>query len=137
MSARKKISDDKIIQILSEQRGSIKKTAASLGVCRATLYNWINKSRKLQKARKQINEGLVDDLEEALTLLALGIQEKNEDGNFVGWIKTPHFHALKLSLSSKAKDRGYGEKENDTNEKIIIEWHEEKWSDEKEKNEKM
>lgn len=52
---------------------------------------------------------LVDECLVSARVLALGIPEKDENGNFVGWRERPDGYMIRYLLSTLGKNEGFGE----------------------------
>ena len=84
---------DEVIETLKACHGLIEPSAIRLGMSRSNLYNYISNHSRVSAALKSINAGFTDHLEGKL------YQKAVQDGDF---------NSLKLALSAKGRDRGYG-----------------------------
>lgn len=91
MGKRKNISDETIAKVYKQKLCNMSSTAIALNVERKTLYEWINKSPKLQAMINDANESMVDFTETKLI-------EKINEGDLTAII----FH-----LKTKGKNRGF------------------------------
>lgn len=87
---------------------NISKTARLIGVHRNTVLLWRNTDKEFNDRFEECLEGKIDDLEERLQLVAMGIPEI-EGNKLVGWKERPNVRALEISLKALAKKRGYGD----------------------------
>ncbi|MEN7982111.1 MAG: phBC6A51 family helix-turn-helix protein [Nanoarchaeota archaeon] len=101
LSGKKK----KVMERLKQNVFAISKTFKELGISRQTHYDWLNSDEAYKKSFSEIQEELKDIAESQLFKL----------------IKKGNFQAIKFFLSTKGKDRGYGDKEEiEENRTIII-----------------
>lgn len=63
---REDITDDQIIEVLEKKAGLLAPTAKAIGISRRCLYNWIEKSPKLQEAVTDARETVIDMAESVL-----------------------------------------------------------------------
>jgi len=122
----RKYSDDLVMAMLEAKSGNIAAAAKGLGVQRATLYAWIDKSKALSKALNDIRESGLDFTEQQAMLLIKGVP-KMKEGKLVGWEEKPDGAMIRYMLSTKGKHRGYTEKQEvEHSGQVTFVWHEEK-----------
>ena len=91
-------------KILRKSGGNLTKVAATFKVARKTVYQW---------AKEDVRGALVDECLVSARVLALGIPEKDKDGNFVGWRERPDGYMIRYLLSTLGKSEGFGEESED------------------------
>ena len=89
------LSDKEIIKALKKFKGNLAMAAEYLGCERQTIYNRMQNNPNIQKAREEAEERRLDLYEAAIDKAAL----VNGDVS-----------AIKYVLSTRGKNRGYGEK---------------------------
>lgn len=100
---------DKFREVLRKTGGNITKAATVFGVNRGTIYNWTKDDDTFKQALKDERGLLVDECLASARILALGIPERDEKGNFTGWLERPDGNMLRYLLSTLGKDEGLGE----------------------------
>jgi hypothetical protein len=88
-----KVTAEQVIKALADSYGIQAAAAASLGIGRSTIIDYINRDPKIKEAYDQINETTIDRVESALL-------RQVEQGNITAMI---------FYLKTKAKHRGYVE----------------------------
>ena len=99
----------KFREVLRKTGGNITKAAAVFGVNRGTVYNWTKEDETFYQALKDERGLLVDECLAFARILALGIPERDDKGNFMGWLERPDGNMLRYLLSTLGKDEGLGE----------------------------
>lgn len=88
--------------------------AASLGIRRSTLYEWLKSDPEFATALNEAREKIVDMAENRLRTLIQGVPkfEIDADGEkrFAGWIEKPSETAIIFILKTRGKKRGYVER---------------------------
>lgn len=96
-------------EVLRKTGGNITKTAATFNVARKTVYQWASEDTEFNDAIKDARGSLVDECLVSARVLALGIPERDKDGNFVGWVERPDGNMLRYLLSTLGRNEGFGE----------------------------
>lgn len=96
-------------EVLHKTGGNITKAAAAFKVNRGTLYNWLKENEAFMQALKDERGALVDECLVSARILALGIPERDDKGNFTGWLERPDGNMLRYLLSTLGKDEGFVE----------------------------
>lgn len=99
----------KFREVLHQTGGNVSKTAAAFKVNRTTLYNWMKEDEAFMQALKDERGALVDECLVSARILALGIPERDNKGNFTGWLERPDGNMLRYLLSTLGKDEGFVE----------------------------
>lgn len=94
-------------EVLHKTGGNITKAAAAFGVNRGTLYNWMKENEAFMQALKDERGALVDECIVSARILALGIPERDDKGNFTGWLERPDGNMLRYLLSTLGKEEGF------------------------------
>lgn len=55
-----------VIDLMKQHRGNVRVIAERLGICRQTLYNYINETPSVKAAMQDARESLLDDVESVL-----------------------------------------------------------------------
>lgn len=100
---------DTFREALKKCGGNITKVAAVFHVQRGTVYLWARENEEYSQAIKDCRGALVDDCLISARVLALGIPQKDADGNFIGWIERPDGSMLRYLLSTLGRKEGFGE----------------------------
>lgn len=108
----KKPAQQDLVELLYIKRGNLTEVAKACGVTRQTVYGWVQKSEKLQKAQEDAVQSMIDYAETQLYVRVAGIAKYKtnpETGKKeqIGWLVEPSDQLIKFVLSTKAKDRGY------------------------------
>lgn len=101
-------------KILRKSGGNLTKVAATFKVARKTIYQWAKEDTEFKDAISDERGSLVDECLVSARVLALGIPEKDKDGNFVGWRERPDGYMIRYLLSTLGKNEGFGEESEDT-----------------------
>lgn len=96
-------------KVLRNSGGNLTKLAATFKVARKTVYEWAKEDSDFKDAISDERGSLVDECLVSARVLALGIPEKDENGNFVGWRDRPDGNMLRYLLSTLGKKEGFGE----------------------------
>lgn len=100
-------------KILHKSGGNLTKVAATFKVARKTIYQWAKEDVEFKDAISDERGALVDECLVSARVLALGIPEKDKDGNFVGWRERPDGYMIRYLLSTLGKSEGFGEESED------------------------
>lgn len=111
MAKRPNIEDFR--KILRKSGGNLTKVAATFKVARKTIYQWAKEDTEFKDAISDERGSLVDECLVSARVLALGIPEKDKDGNFVGWRERPDGYMIRYLLSTLGKNEGFGEESED------------------------
>ena len=106
---KEKPSIKRFREVLRKTGGNISKTAAAFKVHRGTVYNWTKEDEEFMQAIKDERGLLVDECLVSARILALGIPERDDRGNFTRWLERPDGNMLRYLLSTLGKDEGLGE----------------------------
>lgn len=106
---RKKPDISKFREILHKTGGNLTKVAATFRVTRKTVYDWAKADDKFKDAITDERGALVDECLVSARVLALGIPEKDEKGNFIGWRERPDGYMIRYLLSTLGRKDGFGE----------------------------
>lgn len=90
-------------------RGNLSKVASAFGVSRNTVGNWTKEDEDFKRVVKDARMRLFDDCLSASEFIALGIAERDKDGNFLGWRERPDGNMLRYLLSTLGRNEGFGE----------------------------
>ena len=101
-------------KILRKSGGNLTKVAATFKVARKTVYQWAKEDVEFKDAISDERGALVDECLVSARVLALGIPEKDKDGNFVGWRERPDGYMIRYLLSTLGKSEGFGEESEDS-----------------------
>lgn len=96
-------------KILRKSGGNLTKVAATFKVARKTIYQWAKEDSEFKDAISDERGALVDECLVSARVLALGIPEKDENGNFVGWRERPDGYMIRYLLSTLGRNEGFGE----------------------------
>lgn len=96
-------------EVAAECRGNITKIAKVFGVFRSTVYMWANKDIRFKEVIDNYKGELLDECVSIGRVVALGIPEKNEKGEFAGWKERPDSSMIRYFLSTLGHQEGYGE----------------------------
>ena len=100
-------------KILRKSGGNLTQVAATFKVARKTVYQWAKEDVEFKDAISDERGALVDECLVSARVLALGIPEKDKDGNFVGWRERPDGYMIRYLLSTLGKSEGFGEESED------------------------
>ena len=109
----KKPNIDDFRKILRKSGGNRTKVAATFKVARKTIYQWAKEDVEFKDAISDERGALVDECLVSARVLALGIPEKDEKGNFIGWRERPDGYMIRYLLSTLGKSEGFGEESED------------------------
>ena len=96
-------------EVLRKSGGNLTRVAATFKVARKTIYEWAKDDSNFKDAISDERGSLVDECLFSARILALGIPEKDENGNFVGWRDRPDGNMLRYLLSTLGRSEGFGE----------------------------
>ena len=96
-------------KVLRKFGGNLTKVAATFKVARKTVYEWAKDDSDFKDAISDERGSLVDECLVSARVLALGIPEKDENGNFVGWRDRPDGNMLRYLLSTLGRNEGFGD----------------------------
>ena len=111
MGKKPKIEDFR--KILRKSGGNLTKVAAIFKVARKTIYQWAKDDVEFKDAISDERGALVDECLVSARVLALGIPEKDEKGNFIGWRERPDGYMIRYLLSTLGRKEGFGEESED------------------------
>ena len=100
-------------KVLRNSGGNLTKVAATFKVARKTIYQWAKEDSEFKDAISDERGALVDECLVSARVLALGIPEKDEKGNFVGWRERPDGYMIRYLLSTLGRNEGFGEESED------------------------
>ena len=100
-------------QVVRKSGGNLTKVAATFKVARKTIYQWAKEDSEFKDAISDERGALVDECLVSARVLALGIPEKDENGNFVGWRERPDGYMIRYLLSTLGRNEGFGEESED------------------------
>ena len=95
----KKPNIDDFRKILRKSGGNLTKVAATFKVARKTIYQWAKEDVEFKDAISDERGALVDECLVSARVLALGIPEKDEKGNFIGWRERPDGYMIRYGIS--------------------------------------
>lgn len=99
--------------VVRKSGGNLTKVAATFKVARKTIYQWAKEDADFKDVISDERGSLVDECLISARVLALGIPEKDEDGNFVGWRERPDGNMIRYLLSTLGRNEGFGEEPED------------------------
>lgn len=105
----KKPKIDVFREVLRKSGGNLTRVAVTFKVARKTVYQWAKEDSDFKDAISDERGSLVDDCLVSARVLALGIPEKDENGNFVGWRDRPDGNMLRYLLSTLGRNEGFGD----------------------------
>lgn len=106
----KKPNIEKFTIVLTAKGGNITNTAKALGVNRSAIYGWINSDSRFKEAVSDCRGKLLDECITVSRIVALGIPEKDKEGNIIGWRERPDSSMLRYLLSTLGRNEGFGER---------------------------
>lgn len=109
----KKPNIEEFRKVVRKSGGNLTKVAATFKVARKTIYQWAKEDADFKDAISDERGSLVDECLISARILALGIPEKDEDGNFVGWRERPDGNMIRYLLSTLGRNEGFGEEPED------------------------
>ncbi|MCS2971874.1 hypothetical protein NXW91_15660 [Bacteroides fragilis] len=109
----KKPDIEEFRKIVRKSGGNLTKVAATFKVARKTIYQWAKEDTGFKEAISDERGSLVDECLVSARILALGIPEKDENGNFVGWRERPDGNMIRYILSTLGRNEGFGEESED------------------------
>lgn len=109
----KKPDIEEFRKIVRKSGGNLTKVAATFKVARKTIYQWAKEDTEFKEAISDERGSLVDECLVSARILALGIPEKDENGNFVGWRERPDGNMIRYILSTLGRNEGFGEESED------------------------
>ncbi len=96
-------------KVVRKSGGNLTKVAATLRVARKTIYQWAKEDPEFKDVISDERGSLVDECLVSARVLALGIPDKDENGNFIGWRERPDGYMIRYLLSTLGRDEGFGE----------------------------
>lgn len=105
----------KFREILHKTGGNLSKVAATFRVTRKTIYDWAKADELFKDAISDERGSLVDECLVSARVLALGIPEKDEKGNFIGWRERPDGYMIRYLLSTLGRKEGFGDSMDEDN----------------------
>lgn len=106
----------KFREVLHKTGGNLSKVASVFNVTRKTVYDWAKADNQFKDAITDERGSLVDECLVSARVLALGIPEKDENGNFIGWRERPDGYMIRYLLSTLGREEGFGETHDEENE---------------------
>lgn len=106
----KKPDISKFREVLHKTGGNLSKVAAVFNVTRKTVYDWARTDCQFKDAITDERGSLVDECLVSARVLALGIPEKDENGNFIGWRERPDGYMIRYLLSTLGRKEGFGDR---------------------------
>ena len=100
-------------KVVRKSGGNLTKVAATFKVARKTIYQWAKEDSEFKDAISDERGALVVECLVSARVLALGIPEKDENGNFVGWRERPDGYMIRYLLSTLGRNEGFGEESED------------------------
>ena len=100
-------------KVVRKSGGNLTKVAATFKVARKTIYQWAKEDSEFKDAISDERGALVDECLVSARVLASGIPEKDENGNFVGWRERPDGYMIRYLLSTLGRNEGFGEESED------------------------
>lgn len=100
-------------KVVRKSGGNLTKVAATFTVARKTIYQWAKEDADFKDVISDERGSLVDECLISARVLALGIPEKDKDGNFVGWRERPDGNMIRYLLSTLGRNEGFGEDPED------------------------
>jgi len=110
------------LKALQNCAGNITKACEKVGIARITHYAWLEKDEQYKASYEAFEESLIDNTESKLHELINGVSMFGKDGEV--YLQPPHATAIIFHLKTKAKKRGYVERqeiEHKTDKPFIIE----------------
>ena len=77
------------------------------------MYDWARADSQFKDAITDERGSLVDECLVSARVLALGIPEKDENGNFIGWRERPDGYMIRYLLSTLGRKEGFGDREDE------------------------
>lgn len=96
-------------EVLRKAGGNLTKVATAFKVARKTIYEWAKEDVDFKNAISDERGSLIDECLVSARVLALGIPEKDESGNFLGWRERPDGNMIRYLLSTLGRSEGFGE----------------------------
>ena len=98
---------------IEDFRKVVRKSGGNLTKVAATFNQWAKEDSEFKDAISDERGALVDECLVSARVLALGIPEKDENGNFVGWRERPDGYMIRYLLSTLGRNEGFGEESED------------------------
>ena len=111
MSKYDDIGVDRFREAMAKSGGNLSKAAAMLGIGRSYLNQYCKKNEEWGNVVRDSRKGFLDECMASARVLALGIPERDEKGQFVGWIEKPDGYMLRYLISKLGRDEGFGEEQ--------------------------
>lgn len=105
----KKPKIDVFREVLRKSGGNLTRVAATFKVAGKTVYQWAKEDTEFKDTISDERGSLVDECLVSARVLALGIPEKDEDGNFIGWRERPDGNMVRYLLSTLGRNEGFGD----------------------------
>lgn len=99
----------KFREVLRKTGGNISKVAVTFKVSRKAVYDWAKHYPEYRDAISDERGSLVDECLISARVLALGIPDKDDKGNFIGWKERPDGYMLRYLLSTLGRNEGFGD----------------------------
>lgn len=94
---------------VKKYRGNLSRVASAFGVRRSTIGNWVKADNEFKQAVTDARMKLFDECLTSAEDIALGVAERDEQGNFLDWKRIPDGNMLRYLMSTLGKDEGFGE----------------------------
>jgi len=105
-----------MVEALKSSFGIVSTAASNVGISRQTHYNWIKDDPEYSEQVENINEAAIDFVESKLRekINGVTVQTYNSKGEPVIYEQPPSDTAIIFYLKTKAKKRGYVERQEFT-----------------------
>lgn len=90
-------------------KGNMSRVAEAFGVARSAVDYWKKSSPEYEQVVKDARMRLFDSALQVGEIVALGIPERDEKGNLVGWVERPDSNMLRYLISCLGRHEGFGE----------------------------
>ena len=108
---------EKFREALRKTGGNISRVATLFQVTRSTVHNWAKTDPDFNQAVLDIRGSLVDECLVSARVLAVGIPERDEKGNMIGWRERQDGSMIRYILSTLGRKDGFSE--TDTTPEIV------------------
>jgi hypothetical protein len=117
-----------VIEALEKCNGIVSAACRSVDMARSTFYQWLIDDPEFKKAVDEIQEVAIDYVESKLFEKIKGVQvsrREDEEGEPIVYEIPPSDTAIIFYLKTKAKKRGYVERqEHEHSGEMSLNWHE-------------
>lgn len=111
------IKKEEILKSLEENNGIVTVSCANIGLARSTYYKWLSEDSEFKAAVDEIQDVAIDYVESKLFEKIKGVSISkgfDEEGNPIVYDVPPSDTAIIFYLKTKAKKRGYIERQEVT-----------------------